>query len=78
MRSWEGLYAFIQKKKKTRRNARQQREHMTPTVQLQAGMICQLSYYRVQLQVGRMHCPISAQTGQVITNHVRAFLYGFD
>ena len=41
------------------------------------GMTCelslQLSYYTVQLQVWRLHCPLSAQIGMVITNHVREF-----
>ena len=36
--------------KKTRRNARQQGEHMTRTVHLPTGMMFQLSYNTVQLQ----------------------------
>ena len=32
----------------------------------------------VQLQAGLVHCPISAQVGLVITNHVREFCYSFD
>ena len=31
----------------------------------------------VQLQAWRVHYPISAQVGLVITNHVREFCYSF-
>ena len=37
--------------KKTLRNAREQGAHITRTVHLSASMMCQLSYYTVQLQV---------------------------
>ena len=32
----------------------------------------------VQLQAWRVHCPISAQIGLLMTNHVREFCYSFD
>ena len=33
---------------------------------------------RIGRQTQCVHCPISAQIGQVITNHVREFCYSFD
>ena len=42
------------------------------------GMTRKLSYYTVQLQAWRVHCPISAQIGQLITNRIREFCYSFD
>ena len=42
------------------------------------GVMCQLSYYTVQLQAWRVHSPMSAQIGQVITNHVREFCFNFN
>ena len=42
------------------------------------GMTCPLSYYVVQLQAWRVHCPFIAQIGLVITNRVREFCYSFD
>ena len=35
------------------------------------SMICQLSYYTVQLQAWHMHHPVSAQIALVITSHVQ-------
>jgi len=32
----------------------------------------------VQLQAWRVHCPINAQIGLLIANHVRDFCYSFD
>jgi len=32
----------------------------------------------VQLQPWRVHCPINAQIGLLIENHVREFCYSFD
>jgi len=32
----------------------------------------------VQLQAWRVHCPINAQIGLLIANHVREFCYSFD
>ena len=32
----------------------------------------------VQLQAWRVHCPINAQIGLLITSHVREFCYSFD
>ena len=32
----------------------------------------------VQFQAWRIHCPISAQIGLVITNHIKEFYYSFD
>ena len=37
-----------------------------------------LSFYTVRLQTWRVHCPIGAQIGLVITDHVREFCYSFD
>ena len=42
------------------------------------GMTRKPSYYTVQLQAWRVHCPISAQIGLMITNYVREFCYSFD
>ena len=42
------------------------------------GMTRNPSYYTVQLQAWRVHCPISAQIGLMITNYVREFCYSFD
>ena len=50
-------YAFT---KKTLRNARERGAHITRTIHLPASMMCQLSYYTVQLQVWRvlvLHSP---------------------
>ena len=84
-RIWErnltSVIRFHQKKKQlTRRNARQQRAHMTRSVHLHRHdvLTVPLSYYTVQLQAWRVHCPISVEIGLVITNHVREFCYGFD
>ena len=32
----------------------------------------------VQFQAWHLHCPISAQIGLVITNHIKEFYYSFD
>ena len=44
------------------------------------GMTYQVSYYTYQSRTWRVHvnCPISAQIGLVIINHVRECCYGFD
>ena len=42
------------------------------------SMTRKLSYYTIQLQIWRVHYPISAQIGLVIANHVREFSYSFD
>ena len=42
------------------------------------GMACQLSYDAVQSQAWRLHRPISARIGPVITNHVLEFCDCFD
>ena len=75
------LYVFIKKKLLTRRNAEQQRAHMTRSVHLHMHDVLTVPLivlYTVQVQAWRVHCPISAQIGLVITNHVREFYYGFD
>ena len=75
------LYVFIKKKLLTRRNAEQQRAHMTRSVHLHMHDVLTVSLtvlYTVQVQAWRVHYPISAQIGLVITNHVREFYYGFD
>ena len=50
----------------------------TLALTLALSMTCPLSYYTIQLQEWHAHCPVSAQIELVITNHVRAFCYGFD
>ena len=75
------LYVFIKKKLLTRRNAEQQRAHMKRSVHLHMYDVLTVPLtvlYTVQVQAWRVHCPISAQIGLVITNHVREFYYGFD
>ena len=75
------LYVFIKKKLLTRRNAEQQRAHMTRSVHLHMHDVLTVPLivlYAVQVQAWRVHCPISAQIGLVRTNHVREFYYGFD
>ena len=46
-------------------------EIKTTTTTTLTGVTCQLFNYTVQLQACRLHCPISAQIGVVITNHVQ-------
>ena len=70
------LYVFIKKKLLTRRNAEQQRAHMTRSVHLHMHDVLTVPLivlYTVQVQAWRVHCPISAQIGLVRTNHVREF-----
>ena len=72
------LYVFIKKRKKkkkqqlTRQNARQQ--YMTRFVHLPWHDVLTVPL-TVQLHTWRVHRPISAQIGLVITNHVREFCY---
>ena len=69
------LYVFMKRQRFSRRNARQQRLHMT---RIYTGMTCQLFYSIVQLQAWHLHCPIGAQIELVITNHMPEFCYSFD
>ena len=63
-------------------NVRQQQGHMTHSVHLPVSMVfycpfnCAIN--TVQLQAWSIHHPITAQMGQVITNHVPEFCHSFD
>ena len=72
------LYVFTKKQRQqqqfTRRNARHQRAHMIRSVHLRRHDVLTVPL-TVLLQAWRVHCPISAQIGLVITNHIQEFYH---